>query len=60
VDAVTPRRVIRRRHHPALVGIAADDHRLVAKARTIPLFDGGVERIHVDVQDHLSRFSLRE
>jgi hypothetical protein len=41
------------------VRIAADDHRLAAEARAIPFFDGGVKRIHVDVQDHLASVKQR-
>jgi hypothetical protein len=59
VDAEVARRVVGRGHDPALVRIAADDHRLAAEARAIPFFDGGVKRIHVDVQDHLASVMQR-
>jgi hypothetical protein len=42
--------VARRRHDATLAG-SADGDRLAAKLRIIPLFDGCVEGVHVDVDD---------
>jgi hypothetical protein len=40
-----------RSHHAAPVGPAADDQRLAPQRRVVALFDRGVERVHVDVND---------
>ena len=49
-DAETAGLVARGRHDPALAR-AADRDRLAAKLRIVPLLDGCVERIHVDVDN---------
>lgn len=45
-----PRFVARRRNH-APFGRAADRQRLAPQGRVVALFDAGVERIHVDMDD---------
>ena len=52
-DAVRPGEVVGREHHPAAA--AADDHRDVGQVGPVAGRHGGVERVHVDVQDRGSR-----
>ena len=52
VDAELAGHVVGRRHHAAAFGRAAHDHRLADQFGPVPLLDGGVEGVHVDVQDH--------
>src|SRR5262249_41674521 len=46
-----PRLVARRRDHTAARGLAADGDRLAAERRLVPLLNGRVERVHIDVKD---------
>ena len=41
------------RNNAALLGYAADDDGLAGQRRIIPLLDGSVESIHVNVQEHV-------
>ena len=50
-DAEGARLVAGRRHHAAPLGPAADRDRLAPQLGPIALFDGRVERVHVDVDD---------
>ena len=38
-------------HHAALVRQGADDERLAAQLRIVPHFDGGIEGVHIHVDD---------
>ncbi len=49
VDSELPRRVVRGRHDTTPVGVPADDERLVPKGRILELFDGGEERVEVEM-----------
>src|SRR5262249_55194709 len=40
-----------RGHDAAALGVGADDDGATAQLRAVALFDGGVERVHVDVHD---------
>ena len=44
--------VVGRRHDAAAFGRTADDHGFADQFRPVPLLDGGVEGIHVYVEDH--------
>src|SRR5690606_27854502 len=50
VDAVLPRLVAGGGHHTPFASIAHSD-RLTAIIRIVALLDGGVERIHIDMDD---------
>jgi hypothetical protein len=52
MDAETADHVIGRRDHAAAFGRAADDQRLADQFRPVPLFDRGIECVHVDVEYH--------
>ena len=51
VDAEPPRLVVRGRDDPPPVWVTADDERLRLEARILELFDGGEERVEVEVRD---------
>ena len=51
VDTEAPRLVARRRHHPAPLRLAADHHRPAGERGVVPHVDGGVEAVHVAVED---------
>ena len=51
LHAELPRLVARRRDDAATFGAAADGDRLAAQLGAVALFDGRVERVHVDVKD---------
>ena len=51
MDAVFARLIRRRRHHPASLGVAADDHRLAQERRIAHLFHRNKKRIHINVQN---------
>ena len=53
-DPEHPRLVRRRGDHSALTD-PADDHRLAAQRRLVPLLDGGEERVQIQVQDRRLR-----
>ena len=55
VDAELPSGVVRRRHDPAAVRIAADDERLLAKLGILELLDGSEESVQVEVRENLHR-----
>ena len=59
--AKAPHLVIGGGHHAPAVGVAADDHRLAAQRRIVAHVDGGIETIHVTVQDaaHSQALSYR-
>src|SRR6266404_7042906 len=49
-DAKFSRLVARRRHNTAFAG-AADGDGLTTQLRIVPLFDGSVKRVHIDMND---------
>ena len=51
MDAELPRRVVRGRHDPAAVRVAADDERAPAELGLLELLDGREERVEVEVRD---------
>ena len=52
VDAELASHVVGRRHHAPAFRRSADDDRFADQFRPVPLLDGSVEGVHVDVQDH--------
>ena len=52
VDAELAGHVVCRCHDATFFRVAAHDNRFAPKFRSIPLFDRGVEGVHVDVEDH--------
>ena len=52
VDAEFARLVAGGAHHPTLRRRRPDDDRLAAQRRIVTLLDRGLERIHVQVEDH--------
>ena len=50
-DAELPRCIAGGTHDPALGWRRTDDHRLAPQGRIVPLLHGGVERIHVQMED---------
>ena len=55
VDAERPSSVVRSRHDPAAVRIAADDQRLLAKLGILELLDRSEEGVQVEVRENLHR-----
>ncbi len=50
---------VARRRHDSPAARAANDHGFAGKQRVVAHLDGGVERIHVDMQDGAQRFHCR-
>jgi hypothetical protein len=50
MDSVFPRFITCRRND-ATIAATADNQRLAKQCRIIALFDGGVKRIHIDMQN---------
>lgn len=51
-DTILPGLVAGGADYPALGGRRPDNHRLAAERRIVALLDGGIKRIHVQMEDH--------
>ena len=60
VDSEPPRHVVRGRHDPAPVRIAADDERPRPEPRLLELLHGGEEGVEIEVRDDHTRSVVPE
>src|SRR5512145_1718549 len=58
MDAILARFIARRRNHPALALLSADDDRLALQRRVEQFFHADEEGVHIDVEHHSHGMNL--